>query len=83
MKNQSKLRTLTLIGIFAFLALSLSSCVYSSRPYGYDRPVYVHRHYSRPYVRVQPRVYVVPKHDRYRHHDRRHYDNSRRSRGRY
>lgn len=90
MKKQSKFRTLTLIGVFAFLALSLSSCVYSSRPpvRYYDRPVHVHRPPARVYPRT--RVVVVPKynkhhhHNRYdkRHHDNRRYDN-RNHRGRY
>ena len=85
MKNQSKFRTLTLVGLFALLTLSLSSCVYSGRPVRYyDRPAYVHR----PYYRVQPRtrVVVVPKYNRHHHHnDRRHHDNGRHRghRGRY
>lgn len=86
MKNQSKFRTLTLAGLFALLALSLSSCVYSGRPVRYyDRPAYG----SRPYYRVQPRtrVIVVPKYDRHynRGYDRRHHDNGRHRgpRGRY
>ncbi|RYU96404.1 hypothetical protein EWM59_06195 [Emticicia agri] len=85
MKNQSKFRTLTLVGVFALLTLSLSSCVYSSRPVRYyDRPAVVHR----PYYRVQPRtrVVVVPKYNRHHHHrdyDRRYRNNSRHHRGRY
>lgn len=86
MKNQSRFRTLTLAGLFALLSLSLSSCMYSSRPVRYyDRPAYVHR----PYYRVQPRtrIVVVPKYNRHNHrsYDRRHHDNnnSRRHRGRY
>ena len=84
MKNQSRFRTLTLVGLFALLTLSLSSCVYSSRPVRYyDRPAVVHR----PYYRVQPRtrVVVVPKYNRHNHrnYDRRHHDNSRHHRGRY
>jgi hypothetical protein len=84
MKKQSRFRTLTLAGLFALLALSLSSCVYSSRPVRYyDRPAVVHR----PYYRVQPRtrVVVVPKYHKHNHRDynRRHYDNGRRHRGRY
>ena len=86
MKNQSRFRMLTLVGLFALLTLSVSSCVYSSRPVRYyDRPAYVHR----PYARVQPRtrVVVVPKYNRHHHrnNDRRHHDNghNRRHRGRY
>jgi hypothetical protein len=86
MKNQSKFRTLTFVGLFALLALSLSSCVYSGRPVRYyDRPAYS----SRPYYRVQPRtrVVVVPKYNRHHHgnYDRRHHDNGRHNghRGRY
>jgi hypothetical protein len=85
MKKQSKFRTLTLAGLFALLALSLSSCVYSARPVRYyDRPAVVHR----PYYRVQPRtrVVVVPRYDRHykRGYDR-HHDNGRHRghRGRY
>ena len=73
MKNQSKFRTLTLIGVFVLLATILSSCVYTGRPVRYyDRPPYAHRHY----VRVQPRVVVVPKHNRHGHHHDRHYRNN-------
>ncbi|WP_460474681.1 hypothetical protein [Emticicia fontis] len=70
-------------GLFALLALSLSSCVYSGRPVRYyDRPAYS----SRPYYRVQPRtrVVVVPRYDRHhRNYDRHHHDNGRRRGGRY
>lgn len=86
MKNQSKFRMLTLVGLFALLTLSLSSCVYSGRPVRYyDRPAYS----SRPYYRVQPRtrVVVVPKYNRHQrgNYDRRHHDNGRHNghRGRY
>lgn len=59
MKNQSKLRLLTLAGIFAILSLSLSSCFYGGYGYRdryYSRPSYGYRTYPRPQVRV----YVAP-----------------------
>lgn len=75
MKNHSRLRLLTLVGIFALLSLSLSSCFYSG--YGYrdryhSRPYYGYRPYVRPQVRVYtapPRRYVYKNHsNRYRNH---------------
>lgn len=57
MEKQSKLRLLTLAGIFAILSLSLSSCFYGGyRERYYSRPSYGYRTYPRPPVRV----YVAP-----------------------
>ena len=69
MKNKSKLRLLTLEGVFALLTISLSSCFYGGYDHYYSRPAYGYGY--RPYVRPQTRVYVVPpkryyKHDNYR-----------------
>lgn len=57
MEKQSKLRLLTLAGIFAILSLSLSSCFYGGYGYRdsyYSRPSYGYRIYPRPQVRVAP-----------------------------
>ena len=59
MKKQSKLRLLTLLGVFAMLSLSLSSCFYGGYGYRdrfYSRPSYGYYTYPRPQVRV----YVAP-----------------------
>ncbi len=59
MEKQSKLRLLTLAGIFALLSLSLSSCFYGGYGYRdrfYSRPSYGYHSYRRPQVRV----YVAP-----------------------
>lgn len=60
MEKQSKLRLLTLAGIFAILSLSLSSCFYGGgyvyRDRYYSRPSYGYRVHPRPPVRV----YVAP-----------------------
>ena len=59
MEEQSKLRLLTLAGIFAILSLSLSSCFYGGYGYRdryYSRPSYGYRVHPRPPVRV----YVAP-----------------------
>lgn len=59
MEKQSKLRLLTLAGIFAILSLSLSSCFYGGYGYRdryYSRPLYGYRVHPRPPVRV----YVAP-----------------------
>lgn len=68
MEKQSKLRLLTLAGIFAILSLSLSSCFYSGYGYRdryYARPSYGYRTYPRPQVRVYaalPRRYSYNNH---------------------
>ena len=78
MKKHSKLRTMTLIGVFVLLASIFSSCVYTGRPVRYyDRPPYAHRHY----VRVQPRVVVVPRYDKHRYHHDKQYRGNGRHRG--
>ncbi|WP_435354627.1 hypothetical protein [Emticicia sp. SJ17W-69] len=63
MKNQSRFRLLTLVGVFALLSISLSSCFYGG--YGYNS-----RYYGRPYgyaYRPPVRVYPAPRyHDNYR-----------------
>lgn len=59
MEKQSKLRLWTLVGIFAILSLSLSSCFYGGYGYRdryYSRPLYGYRVHPRPQVRV----YVAP-----------------------
>ena len=60
MEKQSKLRLLTLSGVFVLLSFSLLSCFYGGG-YGYrdpyfSRPSYGYSTYSRPQVRV----YVTP-----------------------
>lgn len=78
MKNHSKLRTMTLIGVFVLLTSILSSCVYTGRPVRYyDRPPYAHRHY----VRVPQRVVVVPRYDKHRHNQNKHYRDNGHYRG--
>ncbi len=78
MKKHSKIRTLTLLGVFVLLTTILSSCVYTGRPVRYyDRPPYAHRHY----VRVQPRVVVVPRYEKQRHHHYKHYRGNGHHRG--
>ncbi|AFK01621.1 hypothetical protein Emtol_0467 [Emticicia oligotrophica DSM 17448] len=82
MKNQSKLRFLTLAGIFALISLSLSSCFYSGysyyRPRYYSRPYYSYRSYPPP----PPRRYYYDNHRNYRYDNRnRGYRNDRDSRG--
>jgi len=59
MGKQSNLRLLTLVGVFAMLSLSLSSCFYGGYGYRdryYSRPSYGYHTYPRPQVRV----YVAP-----------------------
>ena len=84
MKNQSKFHVLTLVGVFAFLALSLSSCFYSGYAYRdryYSRPYYGYR----PYVRPQVRVYTAPPrryyYDNHRNYSRSYGNQSRGYRG--
>lgn len=79
MKNQSKLRLLTLAGIFTLLSLSLSSCFYGGYGYRdryYSRPSYGYRTYPRPQVRV----YVAPpRRYSYNHNRNRNYGYQNRS----
>ncbi|CAH0994600.1 hypothetical protein EMA8858_00710 [Emticicia aquatica] len=83
MKNQSKFRLLTLVGVFAILSVSLSSCFYGGYGYRdryYSRPSYGYgyRSYSRPQVRVYsapPRRYS--HHDNYRSYNNRNHDSYR------
>ena len=81
MKNQSRFRLLALIGVFALLSLSLSSCF--SGGYGYNngffRPNYGYG-FSYGY-RPQVRVYVAPQRRYYSHNDnyRRNYGNYNRN----
>lgn len=66
MKNQSKFRLLTLVGVFAILSISLSSCFYGGG-YGryYGRPAYGYNYRYRPQVRI----YAPPPPRYYSHHD--------------
>jgi hypothetical protein len=82
MKNKSNFRLLTLAGVFALLAISLSSCFYGGG-YGYNS-----RYYGRPYsygYRYRPpvRVYVAPQKRYYSHNDnyRRNYGSNNHYRG--
>jgi hypothetical protein len=73
MKNQSKFRLLTLIGVFALLSVSLSGCFYAGYGRNHGRPAYGYSYRYRPQVRI----YTPPRY--YSHHDnyRRNNDNSR------
>lgn len=76
MKNQTKFRLLTLIGVFALLTVSLSSCFYGGG-YGYRSPYYSRPYYGYGYGYSRPRVYTAPPRY-YSHHD-----NYRRGGGNY
>jgi hypothetical protein len=65
MKIQARFRLLTLIGVFALLSVSLSSCFYGGSYGGrYGRPSYG---YGYSYQR--PRVYSAPPRRYYSHND--------------
>jgi hypothetical protein len=74
MKNKSKFRLLTLIGVFALLSISLSSCFYSGYGRHYGPPAYGYGYRYRPQVRI-----YTPPPRYYSHHDnyRRNYGNNR------
>lgn len=80
MKNQKKLRLLTLITVFALIAISLSSCFYGgygNRDRYYSRPYYG---YGYPPPRYQTRVYVAPPRRYYSNHDNHYRNNNYRNR---
>lgn len=80
MENQKKFRVLTLIGVFALLAVSLSSCFYGGYGYRdryYSRPSYG---YGYPQPRYQTRVYVAPQRRYYSHNDNHYRNNNSRNR---
>jgi hypothetical protein len=74
MKNQSRFRLLTMVGIFVLLSVSLSSCFYGGG-YGYRNSYYSRPNYGYGYSR--PRVYNAPP----RHYS--HNDSYRRGGGNY
>jgi hypothetical protein len=67
MKNQKQFRVLTLIGVFALLSVTLSSCFYGG--YGYRDRYYSRPAYRYPPPRYQTRVYVAPPRRHYSNHD--------------